>query len=239
VSLRRQDVCALELESIKLTRAHTSACRGPEAARSRSHVLDCSPAPFRLECLVDSAKVQEEKPGGGREAGENEVKRKSALREKKKYARTIVSHLRKERFGVRSVLRSSALVTGEVIWAGRRAGARDKSNLDKFSQSSNHQQLMNARTQYVLVQGSQNGGTNRCASLATHAKVLQDILPLVRVPICRRSRQRRSEGLNTPRMRHNIINHCVPRITENACKPAAMTGSSIRSSEMGQANVFW
>ena len=146
-------MCALELESIKLTRAHTSACRGPEAARSRSHVLDCSPAPFRLECLVDSAKVQEEKPGGGREAGENEVKRKSALREKKKYARTIVSHLRKERFGVRSVLRSSALVTGEVIWAGRRADARDKSNLDKFSQSSNHQQLMNARTQYVLVQG--------------------------------------------------------------------------------------
>ena len=149
MSLRRQDVCALELESIKLTRAHTSACRGPEAARSRSHVLDCSPAPFRLECLVDSAKVQEEKPGGGREAGENEVKRKSALSEKKKYARTIVSHLRKERFGVRSVLRSSALVTGEVIWAGRRADARDKSNLDKFSQSSNHQQLMNARTQYV------------------------------------------------------------------------------------------
>ena len=149
MSLRRQDVCALELESIKLTRARTSACRGPEAARSRSHVLDCSPAPFRLECLVDSAKVQEEKPGGGREAGENEVKRKSALSEKKKYARTIVSHLRKERFGVRSVLRSSALVTGEVIWAGRRADARDKSNLDKFSQSSNHQQLMNARTQYV------------------------------------------------------------------------------------------
>jgi len=131
VSLRWQDVCALELESIKLTRAHTSACRGPEAARSRSHVLDCSPAPFRLECLVDSAKVQEEKPGGGREAGENEVKRKSALSEKKKYARTMVSHLRKERFGVRSVLRSSALVTGEVIWAGRRAGARDKSNLEK------------------------------------------------------------------------------------------------------------